>query len=112
MVYAEGTTFWCTQPKGFARTAYVQSVDSANSKVIMSEVAQATLSVTDSTFWHAMLDTSKRSGCSDSDPTMMHQWRLKYFCKQLGLPTLTQMHMVIPAQDSVQVTLMLSQCRF
>ena len=58
MVYAEGTTLG-TQPKGFARTAYVQSVDSANSKVIMSEVAQATLSVTDSTFWHAMLDTTR-----------------------------------------------------
>lgn len=57
MVYAEGTNFG-SQPKGFARTAYVQSVDSANSKVIMSEVAQATLSVTDSTFWNAMVDTS------------------------------------------------------
>ena len=58
MVYADSLNFG-SSPKGFARTAYVQSVDSANSKVVMSETAQASLSVTDSTFWNAMVDTTR-----------------------------------------------------
>ena len=84
MVYAEGTTLG-NQPKGFARTAYVQSVDSANSKVIMSETAQATLSVTDSTFWHAMIDTSRGQVVqirSDFDASAGSNTSV-----QLGLPT-------------------------
>jgi hypothetical protein len=59
MVYAEGTAFGA-RPKGFPVYAYVQSVDSANSKIIMSETALANIDFTDSTLWSGMIDTTRQ----------------------------------------------------
>ena len=45
--------------KGFPIYAYVDSVDTANNTIVMSESAQANISFTNSTVWHAMVDSTR-----------------------------------------------------
>lgn len=61
MAYSAGTgkDSIGTAPTGFPIYTYVTSVDSANSKVIMSENAQANIDFADHTLFHALVDTTR-----------------------------------------------------
>ena len=59
MAYSASTNFGA-DPKGFPEYTYVTSVDSANSKIIMSEVGQANIDFTDHSIWSAIVDTTRQ----------------------------------------------------
>ena len=58
MSYGAGTGFTASST-GFPVQTYVQSIDAANSKIIMSEVGQANIAFTDHTVWSAIVDTTR-----------------------------------------------------
>jgi hypothetical protein len=58
MAYSAGTALG-NPSTGFPVYTYVQSVDAANSKIVMSENAQANIDFTDHTLFHAIVDTTR-----------------------------------------------------
>jgi hypothetical protein len=58
MGYSAGTALG-NPPTGFPVYTYVQSVDAANSKIVMSQTAQANIDFTNHSLFHAMVDTTR-----------------------------------------------------
>ena len=57
--YLADSTTYGSLVKGFPIYAYVSSVDTGNNTIVMSETAQANIAFTDSTVWHAIVDTNR-----------------------------------------------------